>query len=243
MNQLNDLIIELSATRSGASIAFFLALVSAVSHATLGAIGKTGPDPFITRGAINITYSIIALPFVLFVFPLPSTQMVPVIIFAYFAHLIYEWFQARAFSIGAFTLVYPLARGIGPLTIAIASIFVFSESLELSQWLGLLILSFGLFLFALVNYLGASRAQDPVLLIGPAIRVSVMCGIMIAAYTVIDAYGMRLSNEPLTFLFWVFFVGDSDFPLLRGITGKTWTSNQILRVSGLERLPARLRLT
>ncbi len=188
--------------------------MSAVAHATLGAISKGGPDPVITRGAINVVYSLVALPFVAFVFPLPTAEVFAVIAAAYFAHLVYEWFQARSYTIGAFTLVYPLARGIGPLTIAVASLFIFSESLQATQWAGLFLLSGSIFLFALTNYRRAIRAEEQTDNLRGAIRAAVLCGLMIAVYTLVDAYGIRLSQNPLGFLFWIFFVGGFGFPLV-----------------------------
>ena len=185
-----------------------------MAHATLGAIGKSGPDPIITRGAINVVYSLVALPFVAFVFPLPTVEVFTVIAAAYFTHLVYEWFQARSYTIGAFTLVYPIARGIGPLAIAVASLFIFSESLESVQWIGLFLLCGSIFLFAYANYRHAVRVDEPTENLKGAIRAAVFCGLMIAVYTLVDAYGIRLSQNPLGFLFWIFFVGGFGFPLV-----------------------------
>ena len=39
-------------------------------------------------------------------------------------------------------------------------------------------------------------------------------GVLVAIYTTYDAYGIRQSPDPFTFLTWFFFVTSFDFPLL-----------------------------
>lgn len=104
-------IVSLEGSPAGETLALVLVLVSAVTHAMFGVIFKGGVDPYINRGAINISYSIMALPVALFVLPMPSAQMWAVLACSFLAHVFYELLQARAYSKGAFTLVYPVARG------------------------------------------------------------------------------------------------------------------------------------
>jgi hypothetical protein len=60
---LGDLIVSLAGTPAGEVLALALALLSAVSHAIFGAIHKSGADPFLNRGAINIVYGIAGAAF------------------------------------------------------------------------------------------------------------------------------------------------------------------------------------
>lgn len=69
---MGEWIVAIAGTPAGERLALALALLSALSHATFGAINKGGQDPHLNRGAINICYSAMAAPFALFVFPLPS---------------------------------------------------------------------------------------------------------------------------------------------------------------------------
>ena len=119
-------IVSLEGTQAGEAAALVLVLLSAVSHAVFGVIFKGGVDPYINRGAINVAYSLMALPFALFVLPLPTPAIWGVLGVSFLVHLAYELFQARAFSKGAFTLVYPIARGTGPLATSLLALAVFS---------------------------------------------------------------------------------------------------------------------
>jgi multidrug transporter EmrE-like cation transporter len=45
-------------------------------------------------------------------------------------HITYEWYQAACYARGEFTLVYPIARGTGPLVVCVLGWIVFGETLE-----------------------------------------------------------------------------------------------------------------
>lgn len=204
-------VVSLAGTPAGERWAVALALVSAVSHALFGAINKTG-DPFLNRGAINITYAAFALPVALFVTPWPSAALWPVILASFVVHLIYEMLQALSFHRGAYTLVYPIARGSGPLLIAAAATVLFGEALGAGQWLGMAVLSGAIFGLAAVNLRGTDAAARGAVL--PAVWAALGTGVMIAVYTLVDAYGMRVAEDPFTFLAWMFLTGIAGSPVI-----------------------------
>lgn len=210
---MGEYFVGLAGTEFGGRLALILALVSAFAHAVFAALNKEG-DPYLNRGAINVAYSIMAAPFALFVFPLPEGSLVPILFFSYLAHMLYEWLQAGAFSRGAFTLVYPIARGMGPLATAIFAIFLFSETLEPSQWGGLLLLSGAIISLAGINL--SERKLSPELrsALMPSILLAIGAGMAVATYTTIDAYGIRATANPFTFLAWFFFLGGFGFPII-----------------------------
>jgi len=209
---MGEMIASMAGTPEGEVLAFALAILSAISHATFGAINKGGLDPFLNRGAINVSYGVMALPFALFVFPWPTAELWTVLAAVYVIHLVYEWFQASAFEKGDFTLVYPIARGTGPLLIGISAAFVFGESMVALQWAGLVLLSGSIMGLAVANM--RARRIDIAALAGmkAAIAMALMTGVMIAVYTLTDAYGIRLAENPFTFLAWFFVLGGVGFP-------------------------------
>ena len=68
---MSNWLISLEGTPSGHTLALALALLAAFLHAVFGALQKGRFDPWLTRGAIDITYGLIAAPFALFVVPWP----------------------------------------------------------------------------------------------------------------------------------------------------------------------------
>ncbi len=211
---MGETVVSLAGTPAGEFIALVLALMSALAHAIFAAVNKGGVDPYLNRGAINVAYSMMAAPFALFVFPLPQGTLVPVLFVSFVLHLLYEWMQAAAFAKGAFTLVYPIARGTGPLVTAMLAIFVFAESLAATQWLGLLLLSGSIFLLAGVNLREVTLTLHQRRKLFRAVVLAIGAGIGVALYTTADAYGIRLAIDPFTFLAWFFFLGGFGFPIV-----------------------------
>lgn len=215
---MGELIVSLAGTPAGDALALALTLLSAVCHALFGAINKGGRDPFINRGAINIAYSLIAAPFALFVFPLPDAFLWMVIAGGWAIHLLYEFLQSRAFWMGGFTVVYPIARGTGPLVTVIAAGLVFGEHFGPAQWAGLALLSGGIYGLAFANLrkVGATDAAALARLKG-AILTALATGLMVAVYTTYDAWGIRQAADPFTFLAWFFTLGGVGFPVIAAL--------------------------
>ena len=171
-------------------------------------------DPYFNRGAINISYSLIAAPFALFVLPWPNAFVFQILVATFFVHLFYELGQTISFAKGAFTVVYPIARGTGPFITALAAVIVFGEHLSAIQWAGLLLLSSSILLLAYVNYADAVSAQKSIHGLRQAVIAALFTGLMIACFTTIDAYGIRQTANPFTYLAWFFMMGGFGFPLI-----------------------------
>ena len=210
---MGEYFVSLAGTEAGGKLALVLALVSAFAHAVFAALNKDG-DPYLNRGAINVAYSIMAAPFAILVFPLPEGHLIPILAVSFICHLGYEWLQAGAFSRGAFTLVYPIARGTGPLVTALFAVTLFAETLEPSQWGGLLLLSGAIISLAGINLREKRISTSVRAALMPSIMLAVGAGIAVALYTTVDAYGIRATANPFTFLAWFFFLGGFGFPVV-----------------------------
>ena len=231
---MGELIVSLAGTEAGEALALALALLAAVSHAIFGAIHKSGADPFLNRGAINIVYGTLALPFALFVFPLPSPELWRMLAVVFVVHIVYEWYQAACYARGEFTLVYPIARGTGPLVVCLLAWLVFGERLALSQWFGALLLSFAIMALALFNLrdrglvgaLDGSIDPERTAAIRLAIVTALITGGLIATYTIIDAYAIRLADDPFTFLAWFFTLSGFGFPWIAYVRWRRMAPSQ-----------------
>jgi drug/metabolite transporter (DMT)-like permease len=116
-----------------------------------------------------------------------------------------------AYSRAAFTVVYPVVRGTGPLvTVAIASV-VFAEHYTALQWSGVVVLSGGILALAAVNLRGATVGRSN---LRAGLAIAFLGGISVAVYTTYDAYGIRATPDPFTFLAWFFLVTSIDFPVI-----------------------------
>jgi hypothetical protein len=112
---VSDWLISIEGTEAGARVALILALMAAVLHAIFGALQKGRHDPLLARGAIDASYGLMAAPFALFVVPWPEPHMWPIFAGVFVIHALYKWATLAAYRRGAFTVVYPVMRGTGPL--------------------------------------------------------------------------------------------------------------------------------
>ena len=117
---MSDWLISLEGTPQGHDLALGLALMAAFLHALIGALQKGRHDPWIARAAIDASYGLIAVPFALFVVPWPEPHMWLIFAGALVLHSGYKVMQAMTYTRGAYTVVYPVVRGTGPLFTVIA---------------------------------------------------------------------------------------------------------------------------
>lgn len=208
---MSSWLISLEGTEGGHHLALLLAVLAAVLHAVFGALQKGRFDPWVMRGAIDFCYMVLAAPFALFVVPWPEPHMWLIFLGAFVIHLFYKILQAKAYTLGAYTVVYPVVRGMGPLFTVIGAWFVFGEVFNGLQWVGVLLLVCGILGLALYNITHAEVARDTLML---ALGYAVLTGGFVAAYTTYDAYGIRATADPFTFLAWFFMIDGLVMPLI-----------------------------
>ena len=208
---MTDWLISIEGTEAGHTLALILALLAAFLHAVFGALQKGRHDPWLTRGAIDGSYCLMAAPFALFVVPWPEPHMWPIFAGAWVIHCLYKLLQAAAYTRGAYTVVYPVVRGTGPLFTVIGAYWLFGEVFNGVQWLGVAVLMAGIFGLAAYNmvYLKAERET-----LNAALWLAFVTGLFVALYTTYDAYGIRATANPFTFLAWFFMIDGFLMPII-----------------------------
>ena len=204
-------LISLQGTEAGRDLALALALMAAVLHALFGALQKGRHDPWLSRAVIDLCYGLIAVPFALFVVPWPEPHMWVIFGGAFLIHAGYKLLQAMAYDRGAYTVVYPVVRGTGPFFALIGAGFVFGESYGAGQWAGVGVLMAGIFGLAAYNLRHVVVDRETLV---PALGLAVVTGAFVALYTTYDAYGIRATADPFTFLAWFFMIDGVLFPVL-----------------------------
>ncbi|MGB8814938.1 MAG: DMT family transporter [Paracoccaceae bacterium] len=222
-------LLSLEGTAAGHQVALGLALMAAVLHAVFGALQKGRHDPWLSRAAIDASYGLIAVPFVLFVVPWPEPHMWLIFVGVFVIHVGYKILQAMTYSRGAYTVVYPVVRGTGPLFAVIGAGLVFGEHFTPGQWLGVAVLLSGIFGLAVYNLLHVTLDRDTMI---PALGFAVATGAFVALYTTYDAYGIRATADPFTFLAWFFMIDGLFMPLL---TYRRWRGLPLTAVGPLMR--------
>jgi drug/metabolite transporter (DMT)-like permease len=111
-------------------------------------------------------------------------------------HLLYFLILMRGYQVGDLSVVYPLARGSGPLLTALVASLVLDESLGWLGWSGVLAVVFGIFLIAggpsVWRALRAgARGSSELQRVRAGVTHGLATGVFIAAYSVIDGYAVK----------------------------------------------------
>lgn len=113
-------------------------------------------------------------------------------------HLAYFSALLTGYAKADLTVVYPLARGSGPMLAALGAVVLLGERPTLQAWAGIGAIGLGM---ALISGLLRRKALTPALAAG--LRWGLLTGALIAAYTVIDAWAIKgLGLHPLAYDYW-----------------------------------------
>ncbi|MEO0665837.1 MAG: multidrug transporter, partial [Pseudomonadota bacterium] len=198
---MSDWILSIEGTLAGERLALVLALLAAFLHAVFGALQKGSVDPWLSRSSIDVACLVFAAPVALFVVPWPVGQEWLVMLGAVIIMFFYKVGMALAYARGAFTVVYPVVRGTGPLFTIAGAYILFRETLTGTQWLGVALLSGAILSLAAYNlrHVEIDRAT-----LVPALLFAFGTGALVALYTTYGAFGIRTMPDPFTFLAWFF---------------------------------------
>jgi drug/metabolite transporter (DMT)-like permease len=167
---------------------FFLVLAAALFHAAWNAGLKVRVNPAVAITLISVVAGIAALPLLPFV-GLPAPASWPYIGASLILHLGYYIALAEAYRTGDLTQVYPIARGTAPLMTALGTALLLGEHIGAVAWSGIVLLAAGVML------LSVPRIQTLARFDGRAVRFAFATAGTIAAYTLVDGTGARLSGN------------------------------------------------
>ena len=174
---------------------FLIVLFAAFLHAVWNAVVKGAADRTISFGLITFGHTLPALFIAPFV-PLPDPSIWPYIALSTVIHWGYYYFLNMSYRLGDLSLVYPVARGIAPFLVAVPALIWLDETLPAEAWAGLFYISAGILIIGL-GRTGITRSL-------PALGMASLTGGAIALYTLVDGMGVRLADQALTYITWLF---------------------------------------
>lgn len=177
--------------------AIALVLVAALLHAGWNMVAKKsgGGQHFVLMGAVMITVLWAPLGLTLAWGAVPKWTLLQwAVVFASgIMHLLYFSTLLAGYRAADLTVVYPVARGTGPLVSSFGAVLLLGETLGLGGALGVLAITGGVFLIAGGPRLWSQahdRAQRQRVLAGLA--WGALTGVLIAGYTLIDGYAVKV---------------------------------------------------
>ncbi len=186
---------------------FSAVLLAALLHAIWNALIKVSGDRLVIMGVTTAATSILVIP-ALFLLPLPASESWPYLVLSACVHTFYMLVLVRAYGLGDFAQVYPLSRGSAPLLTAILGFLLLNEAMDSSEILGMLLIVTGIFGLTLETSAGVLQLSRP------ALFYSLLTGLCITAYSLVDGMGVRLAGNSLSFTLWMFFLDGFMVPLV-----------------------------
>ena len=201
------------------ALALSLILLSALCHAAWNLLLKRSGNQEVFVWMLLVGGSVMLLPLgvVLFLLYPISSPGYWLILATVVAHMVYFILLGRAYSSGDLSLVYPIARGIGPLLVPVLAVLTLGESVALRAVLGISMIVVGIFL---VSWWGRFRqilAQPSILLRDGGVRYAVLTGLTITLYTLVDKRGVEYT-QPFLYMYLLTMgsaIGISPYILLR----------------------------
>jgi drug/metabolite transporter (DMT)-like permease len=171
--------------------AFALVILAALLHASWNILAKkaSGGALFVMLGALVVSV-IYAPAFAIYVYLYPPKLGWPelaLLTVTAALHLAYSLILQRGYQKHDLTVVYPVARGTGPLLSSLFAILILGEAVTVYSGLGIASIVVGIFILAGGHRMLRSRTADQ----ATAVAYGGMTGLMIAAYTLVDGYGVK----------------------------------------------------
>jgi drug/metabolite transporter (DMT)-like permease len=192
--------------------ALLLILLSAAVHAVVNILTKRADDKYAMRLLIGVFSALIVAPALFFV-PLPHGAAIRFLLATAFIHAIYELLLVKSYESAAFSAVYPVARGTGPLFTTLGVIFLLGQHPPPLQLAGIVLVSAGVIAIGISHRASQGAAKG--------LSYALATGLAIGCYTLIDSSGVHAVDNPLTYVLW-FFVAHGFCVLVTapGIRGK-----------------------
>jgi drug/metabolite transporter (DMT)-like permease len=204
-------------------------LCAALLHACWNALAKNAADKHLSMAGVvigHLPYAIIGLMFV----PMPDLACWPYLLGSLAFHFGYQVFLLNSYRIGDLTQVYPVARGIAPLIVAMVSVSFLNVVLGWQEVAAIVLIGTGLLSLGLVR--GHGGARNP-----KAAMLAAITGCFIAGYSLVDGLGARVAGTAVGFYGWSAIGNALVFAAFMrvskpGTLGRLWSEGRFVLIVG-----------
>jgi drug/metabolite transporter (DMT)-like permease len=190
-------------------LALTLVLIAAVLHPTWNLLAKraTLGDPIAFVWITSALSAALYVPIVIALSAITPTRLhdarvdLAMMGGTGILHVIYFVLLQRSYRASEFSLVYPLARGTGPLVTTLAAVTLFGERLSALQFAGVAIIVIAIFVIA-GGHVHESSTHAATLTLRRSIAYGIATGFAIASYTLWDKQAVSvLAISPILYDF------------------------------------------
>ena len=208
--------------------ALALVICAAVLHAGWNALAKRGRDPIAFLWLASMVAAPALLPWgarELAVAGLPA-RAVPFVVGTILLHAVYFYTLGRAYATGAYSVVYPIARGLGVALVPVVAWTLLDERLSPLGITGIGLVIVGVIV---VHRLGGRPVAVSTTALGSASAWAALTGVTIASYSVLDKVGVT-RRHPVPYMLLMeagCVVAFAPFMMRRlAIARAEWTANR-----------------
>jgi drug/metabolite transporter (DMT)-like permease len=169
-----------------------IVLLAAALHASWNALLRAGADRLWSITVMCAAVGIVCLCIAPFV-PAPARASWGCVILSGLFHVGYNLFLIRTYRHGDLGQTYPIARGTSPLLVSLGAALFARELPDTISLIGILLVSGGIVSLA---FQGRKLALE-------ILPYALGTGCFIAAYSVTDGIGVRLSGTPVGYTIWM----------------------------------------
>jgi multidrug transporter EmrE-like cation transporter len=182
--------------------ALLLVLGAAVLHAGWNALTKRAGDPVVFLWWVGVLASALYAPIALVILARHgfSAAAVPFVIGTIVLHALYFFTLGRAYATGDFSVVYPIARGLGVALVPMAALALWDERLSPLGTLGVILVASGIFF---LHWRPGAWTATAFLASGTGWALAT--GVLIASYSLLDKAGVARLH-PLAYI-WLMEMG------------------------------------
>ena len=172
-----------------------IVLFAAFLHAFWNAVVKGAGDKTLVLGLIALGHVVPGIALVALA-PAPDFASAPYIIASTIIHWGYYALLNVAYRTGDLSIVYPIARGLAPVLIALGAQIWVGERLPGLAWAGILCVSGGIMVLTRGVFNSGVHVMGLAAAFGTAI--------IVASYSIVDGVGVRLSGSAIGYIGWLF---------------------------------------
>lgn len=169
-----------------------LILFAALLHASWNALLRGGNDKLWSMTIMCVAVAIVSLAGALFM-DAPAPESWPYAVLSALLHVGYNLFLVRTYRSGDLGQTYPISRGSSPVLITLCASLFAGEVIETGAMIGIALVSAGIISLAFKG-----RKLDTA-----SLPYALGTGCFIAAYSVTDGIGGRLSGAPMAYTVWM----------------------------------------
>lgn len=182
-----------------------LVLAAAVLHASWNALVKSGGDPWVRLALANAAATVCAAAMVPFV-GFPEAAAWPFLLGSVAVHQVYFAFVALQYRFGDLSHVYPISRGVAPLLVAVTAYVFAGEALSPVGIAAVVLICGAILSLTLVGTGKITSGKGTLFALGTSLTI--------AAYTLIDGLGGRVTADVIDYIVYLFLLDALPFGLL-----------------------------